>query len=176
MHRIDSVGTAVAIPTPGVVGGTVGYFTEGDPGTGTPATRVSADWLNAVQEEILAVLTRAGVTADKTVRTQLRDSIETLVRGGGSQSVVFADSPVTADGVKKSYHVSTAGGNVQINLPAAAGVTGARITVVKTTGDANTVTVEGDGAETINGELNQVIDTQWTALTFLSIGTGWVLV
>lgn len=71
MHRIDSEGAAVALPTPEAVGSPVGYFTEGNPGTGTPATVVSADWANAVQEELANAIEDSGVTLSKLDRTQL---------------------------------------------------------------------------------------------------------
>lgn len=45
MHRIDGPGYA-----PG------NLFTEGNPATPVPATTVTADWLNAIQEEIAAAV------------------------------------------------------------------------------------------------------------------------
>ncbi len=78
MHRIDSYGTAVAMPTPEAVGGTVGYFTVGDPVAGTPATRVHADWLNAAQEEIAAVIEAMGISLDKTDNDQLLEALKVL--------------------------------------------------------------------------------------------------
>ena len=47
-----------------------GRFTEGDPTVPVPATTVSADWLNAVQEEVLAVLRAAGLTPAKNNNAQ----------------------------------------------------------------------------------------------------------
>lgn len=47
-------------------------FAEADPGTGQPGTKVSADWLNAVQEELCNFLVDCGVTLNKAVSTQLR--------------------------------------------------------------------------------------------------------
>jgi hypothetical protein len=81
MHRIDSNGAAVALPTPGAVGSTVGYFTEGNPATAVPATVVSADWLNAVQEEIVNAITAAGLSPSKTSRVQLTAAIRALAAG-----------------------------------------------------------------------------------------------
>ncbi|MFG6462247.1 tail fiber protein [Roseateles sp. DXS20W] len=68
MHRID--GPAAA---PG------GQFTEGDPGVGTPATVVTDDWLNAVQEEIASVVEATGVALAKPNNAQLLAAIRTLV-------------------------------------------------------------------------------------------------
>ena len=76
MFRIDSPGAA-----PGNV------FTEGDPSTGTPATVVSADWLNAVQAELANAIEAAGISLDKTNDAQLLAAIRVLQSGGGSNPV-----------------------------------------------------------------------------------------
>lgn len=68
MHRID--GPAAA---PG------NLFTEGDPGVGTPATVMTDDWANAVQEELCNVVTGAGLALSKPVNTQLLDAINVLL-------------------------------------------------------------------------------------------------
>lgn len=60
MHRID---TATATPDH--------KFTEGDPAVPVAATTVSAEWLNAVQEELVAVITGAGLELKKSDNGQL---------------------------------------------------------------------------------------------------------
>lgn len=64
MFRIDDA-TAAASPPAAELAGTPGYFTEGNPATGVPATLIRASWLNAVQEELIGVLTASGVTPAK---------------------------------------------------------------------------------------------------------------
>lgn len=81
MFRIDSDSVSPTLPTPSAVGGTVGYFTEGDPGVGILGTKLSADWLNAVQEELAAVIEGAGLTLDKTDPGQLHAAIDSLIAG-----------------------------------------------------------------------------------------------
>lgn len=68
MHRID---------TPTATGD--GRFTEGDPLVPIPATVVSADWLNSVQEELVSTLLAAGIAPDKTNNAQLLAAIRQLV-------------------------------------------------------------------------------------------------
>jgi hypothetical protein len=65
MHRIDSSGS---------VGG---MFTDGQPGD-TEATVVSEDWLNAVQEEVVAVVLASGASLSKPDNTQLRTALYAL--------------------------------------------------------------------------------------------------
>lgn len=67
MHRIDGPGAAVG-----------GLFTEGDPVSGVPATTVTGDWLNAVQEEIANTVTGAGIALNKASNTQLSAAITIL--------------------------------------------------------------------------------------------------
>lgn len=68
MHRIDTP-TATSD----------NRFTEGDPTIPVAATVVSADWLNAVQEELAAVITGAGLELDKADDAQLRQAIGKLI-------------------------------------------------------------------------------------------------
>ena len=67
MHRIDHA-TATASNT----------FTGGDPTTGVAPTVVTADWLNAVQEEIANAVEGAGLTLDPVSSAQLTAAIPLL--------------------------------------------------------------------------------------------------
>lgn len=60
-----------------------------------------------------------------------------------------------------------------VTLPAAATVSGQSISVKKTDASANAVTVDGDGAETIDGATTLPLATQYTAVTLWSDGTSW---
>ncbi len=68
MHRIDC---PTATPD--------NRFTEGDPTIPVAATTVTADWLNAVQEELVAPTLAAGMELDKTKTRQLLEAILALV-------------------------------------------------------------------------------------------------
>jgi len=70
MHRIDGPTAA-----PG------GFFTEGDPTGGVAATIVSDDWMNDVQENIIAVLTAAQMAPTKGRAADLLDSMRALFPG-----------------------------------------------------------------------------------------------
>jgi hypothetical protein len=82
MHRIT--GTYV---DPDANGSGVPGFTHGTPGV-TGATAVTADWLNAVQEEICGVITGAGIALNPASNIQLFTAIETLI-GEYSQDATF---------------------------------------------------------------------------------------
>lgn len=77
-----------------------GEYTEGDPGAGVVATLIKAEWLNAIQRELIAVVQGAGLAPDKAKFDQVLTAIRTLNR----QTVVLAD-------------VGTAGAYKAVNSP-----------------------------------------------------------
>jgi len=97
MHRIDGPTAA-----PG------GLFTEGDPVGGVPATIVSDDWMNDVQENIIAVLTAAGIAPVKGTYTQLLDAL--LGRLVGPPQIFTASGTFTPTAGAKIFIVEVQGG------------------------------------------------------------------
>jgi hypothetical protein len=86
MYRIDN-STSAAAPPAYPAAGAAGHFTKGNPGTATPATVVEDWWLDQIQEEIINVITDAGLVPAKATNTQLRDAIAAKVAaaaGGGA--------------------------------------------------------------------------------------------
>lgn len=65
-----------SVPSVGLVGG---KFVDENPLTGTPGSLIPAQWGNAVTEEILHVITTAGLVPDEGVNTQLAAAISTIV-------------------------------------------------------------------------------------------------
>ncbi|MEG6501954.1 hypothetical protein V6C16_12075, partial [Desulfovibrio sp. 1188_IL3213] len=88
MHRIDS---STATPD--------NRFTEGDPTIPVPATTVTDDWLNAVQEELIAILAAANVTPDKANNAQVLAAIQRLIADKTGIAKVGVNGLVNPDGV-----------------------------------------------------------------------------
>ena len=95
MHRIDGPGATVD-----------SKFTDGDPVGGVQATTVTADWLTAIQEELIAVLAAASIAPVKTNNGQLLAAIRGLAGGAIGPSgdkmstlAVTATATFTADEV-----------------------------------------------------------------------------
>ncbi|MCA8263307.1 hypothetical protein QZM95_20175 [Burkholderia multivorans] len=87
MYRIDDATAATSLPAPEAAG-TEGYFTEGNPATGTPATKVRGSWLNMIQEELRNVVTAGGLTPSKTTYNQVLSAIKRICQN----TVVLADT------------------------------------------------------------------------------------
>jgi len=68
----------------------------------------------------------------------------------------------------------TAGSAVTIDLPAAASNTDIDYNVVKL-GTTASVTIDGNGSETINGVTTNVLSSQWDAIWIVCDGTGWII-
>jgi hypothetical protein len=80
MYAIDNSTAIAAQPAPSAAG-TPGFFTDGSPAGGVPATVVPAEWLNAVQQELLNALSAAGIIPSKTQFSQLAAAIPLLAPG-----------------------------------------------------------------------------------------------
>lgn len=68
MHRIDGPGATVD-----------NKFTEGDPAAATPATTVTDDWLNDLQENVCKVIEDAGIALLKGSYSQLKNAIASMI-------------------------------------------------------------------------------------------------
>ncbi len=83
MFRIDSSNNSSSLPA-AAAPGTPGYFITPAPAPGVSGTDVSADWLNAVQEELMNILTTGGVAPVKGTNSQVLAALYKLfapVRG-----------------------------------------------------------------------------------------------
>ena len=89
--------------------------------------------------------------------------------------VVFitnANSPVTVTDAEKGtlYSVDTSAGAVVINLPSIAGLdlsAAWAVGIKKTSSDANTITINRDGTDTIDGNASKVIDRQFEGVSLI---------
>ena len=97
--------------------------------------------------------------------------------GGGSASIVNHSSTYTETstaGTVLSLCDATSG-NIIANLPAASTCSGMFYTVKKIDSSANTVTVDPNGSDTIDGGLTAVINYQYTSVTIVSNGSTWYI-
>jgi len=159
VHRIDGPGYA-----PG------NRFTEGDPVGGVPATVVTDDWLNAVQEEVCGVIEAGGEALDKLDSTQLLEALRRLY-GGHVTSVAATATLTLADA--GLVVVDATGGDITITLPAASDLSAARFTFVRMDGTANTVTIDPAGADTIEGAASATLVGR-LALIGNGVDTWWM--
>lgn len=86
--------------------------------------------------------------------------------------VVFADSPYTASAEEYFLEVDTTDGDITINLPSAVTYPGKRYFIKKIVA-ANTVTVDPNGGQTIDGSATVALTDRWSSLNVQSNGANW---
>lgn len=74
MYQVDNPTARATLPAPTAFG-TAGYFSNGNPLTGEPATIIEAEFLNMVMVELLNLLAAAGITPDKSKRNQVSNAV-----------------------------------------------------------------------------------------------------
>lgn len=109
MYRIDNPSAAAALPTPKPPG-TEGYFTAGNPTTGQQATIVEADFLNTVQEELMNLINKGGITPDKTNNAQVLQALSNLFTGAMIQITVTQNLLVPPWATQIAFRIVGGGG------------------------------------------------------------------
>lgn len=133
MQRIDGSTRSATLPVPAATGAgasSPGFFSRGDPLTGTPPTTLDADWANMIQEEIIAPVVAAGIAPDKADHGQLLAAMRALFApkttpvdpnagvaiGGGEFSVPLAGGIILKGGTVSGTYSE---GQVSHNFAAA---------------------------------------------------------
>jgi hypothetical protein len=116
--------------------------------------------------------------------TTLSSYLQALASGAAVKSTVqqtvrvATASPITVQSSTDYVVVSklSSPGAVTVNLPA--GATGRMFAIVDGTGDAatNNITIDGNGAETINGSATYVINENYGGVIIAWNGTQWNIV
>jgi hypothetical protein len=114
------------------------------------------------------------------------------LNNGTQNSVLFAEGQLLITGLSTAISTKTttytvtsfdhtiladaSGGAFTVNLPAAANLTGWEFVILKKDSSGNSVTVDANGSETINGATTQVLSTQYQKVRIKSDGTEWFIV
>lgn len=114
------------------------------------------------------------ITAELGSTLQAYDErLDAYVSGDIALGIVpVTASTVLGTGVAAVFGDATAGA-ITITLPPAFGNTGRQITIKKIDASANYVTVDGNGAETIEGSASYDLTVQGEYLTVACDGSGW---
>ena len=157
MYAIDNA-TALAARPADAPAGPPGWFTDGNPAAGQPATILPASWLNQVQAELLGILTAAGIAPDKTKSNQLAQAVATLITNSSAAAVAAAlatsrsvlgvnvggGADVVLTGAQTAYGIITLTGVLTANINVIFPTTG-RWEVINNTTGAFTATCKTQG-------------------------------
>lgn len=95
---------------------------------------------------------------------------------GGTDERVGAASTTFTVTTETVVAADATGAPFTVALPPVASSNGRRVTVKKIDSSSNAVTIDADSADTIDGSLTQVINTQWDSLTMICNGSVWLLI
>jgi hypothetical protein len=90
-------------------------------------------------------------------------------------TIVYGDTTTgnyTLPSTITNLFVNATGGSIAVNLPATANSVGRYITVKKIDSSVNTVILDGNGSETIDGSATLSLSNQYQAISILSNGSG----
>lgn len=150
--------------------GTPQEATDGNPGTGVPATIWPAYQFNAIQAELVAIIQAAGLTLDRATLTQIRQAVRRFAAANTATKTASATLTLDEQGL---ILVSAALGNVTLTLPAANAIAGVplRYTIIRTDTSGNTVTIARAGTDTIQGAATLSLPTA-RPVTLVSDASG----
>lgn len=162
MHRIDTSSATAD-----------GKFQDGNTAAGIKGTVLDAEWGNAVQEEIIGVLTLAGTEPSKLLRNQLASAIQSLIAaavaasGGGGGGVAMTGSNL---GTGQTVFAGIVGTDFRFrSLKAGSGIslssTANDITITNTGGTGGSVS---PASETVQG----IVEFSTAAETALGISSA----
>lgn len=109
MYQIDNA-TAAATQPASTAAGTPGFFTDGSPAGGVPATIVPAEWLNSVQQELINAITTSGQTPNKAAFNQLSTALQGRLLNIQKFDTVGAATYTKTAGTKNIRVIVVAGG------------------------------------------------------------------
>lgn len=97
------------------------------------------------------------------------------VDSGNVKAITTKTASYTATATDSTILCDATSGALTITLPAAASSSGRIFTIKKIDTSGNSITIDGNGSETIDGATSQNLDTQWEAATVQSNGTAWYI-
>lgn len=106
MDRAYLAGASVN-PPPVPASPSPGYPTAGNPSTGTPATTPGPYWYHMVMEELMSVISAAGLTPDHENLTQLAQAVQQLVSSAGKPELRSISATVAANALTVTVQPTT---------------------------------------------------------------------
>jgi hypothetical protein len=93
---------------------------------------------------------------------------------GNSTTLPFTNRTSTYTIDNEDCVVNCTSGTFTVTLPTAVGVEG-QYFIVKNSG-TGVITIDGDGSETIDGNLTFILSTQYQSITIISNGLNWNII
>lgn len=103
-------------------------------------------------------------------------AIQTQLNARQLSAVVSKTTSYTATATDFTILCDATGGAIVITLPAASGLSGRQYVIKKTDAGGNTVTIDGNASESIDGSTTKVITAQYEAYWIICDGSNWYII
>ena len=117
-----------------------------------------------------SAVTTAKINSEAVTRTKLATGAV------AKMSVVSKTTTYTATSDDDVIFCSSSGAAFTVTLPAASGIGGKVLTLKKIDSSFNAVTIDGNGAETIDGSATTTLSTQHETLMLICDGSNWQVI
>lgn len=116
------------------------------------------------------------ITGTSIVGTSISSTNPIMPASGGNGGATVQTKTTTYQILSTDGFVNCSGSAFTVTLPAASGLSGKKIVITKTDSSlTNIITIEGSGSETIDGQLNTALHTQYESVTAYCDGSNWFL-
>lgn len=113
------------------------------------------------------------LATQQSIKAYVDTEIAGVSATGSDYLAAVADYTVTDGDQVRTVGMTTGATDRTVTLPTAADNTNRIITAKKVDSGAGTLTIDGEGAETIDGSTTRIIASQYAAVTVQSDGTSW---
>jgi len=121
-------------------------------------------WLASICPANVALTNKANTWAAEQILTKSERHAYTSI-----------STNTTLDATHNVVDVDASSAAITITLPTAVGINGREYVIRKLDSSANAVTVDGNGAETINGAATKALSTQFETVHIMSDGANWII-
>ena len=133
--------------------------------------------LNALLLKVQAILAGAGTAADEVLKLDGNANAGLTVGTAQRTLAKTADYTVVVADLGRTILVDATSGDVTISLPAAGTAgNGFPVTIKKIDSSVNTVTVDGNGVETIDGATTVVLKDRYQGVSIVCDATDWSVI
>lgn len=139
MQRCTRPSAISQMPAPPAAERLGGYFTGGDPVSGTAATVPGYEWFNRVQEELVGIVEAAGLALDGGDNAQVLNALQRLF---GSRVTTVSTSRALTISETGLVLVDAAAGDVVVSLPDLGALAGPAYRVMRVDTAASLVTIQ----------------------------------
>ncbi len=123
---------------------------------------------------------RDKLTIDNEFNLRIHDGVTPggIIMGGNAAPItpISITTNITLNSLHSTVLIDATAGPVTVTLPSVANFNN-RVFIIKKVDNQtqNIVTIQANGAETIDGQTSQQINSQWTSMTIHSNGTAWFI-